>query len=96
VKAYFCIICPSCVDKAIINSKDNIEEIQAIFNLRPLRNAINEIKQENDVVIIETYAIVKVYLAKTRPLIQVSKKVQTSVYILKWNNDSYLIDFAKN
>jgi hypothetical protein len=96
VKACFCIICPSCVGKAIINSEDNIEEIRAIFNSRPLRDAMNEIEQENDVVIIETYATVKAYLAKTRPLIQVGKKVQTSVHIPEWNNDSHLVDFAEN
>lgn len=27
VKACFCIICPYCVDKGILNDEDNIEEI---------------------------------------------------------------------
>lgn len=40
---------------------------------------MNKIKQEKDVIIIKIYITVKAYLAKTRPLIQVGKKVQTSV-----------------
>jgi hypothetical protein len=79
VKACFCIICPYCVGKAITNGQDNIEEIRSIFSSKLLRDAMNDIERENEIVIIETCRMVEAYLAKTRPLIEVGKKVQTSV-----------------
>lgn len=40
---------------------------------------MNDIEKENDIVIIATYKMVNAYLAKARPLIEVGKKLQTSV-----------------
>jgi hypothetical protein len=76
--------------KAIINSEDNIEEIRAIFNSKPLCDAMNAIEQENDIVIIETYATIKAYLATTR-----ARRCE-SVSTHHWNNDSHFMGFAKN
>ena len=57
VKACFCIICPYYVNKVIINCENNIKEIRAIFNSRSLHDVMNEIKQENDIVIVETCTV---------------------------------------
>jgi hypothetical protein len=59
VNACFCIICPYCVNKAIINCENNIEEIRTIFNSRSFHDVMNEIKQENDIVIVETCKMVE-------------------------------------
>ncbi len=63
---------------------------RAILNSKPLRDAMNDIERDNDVVFTETYETVKAYLAKTRPL------MQTSVHTPEWNNVSYFVGFAEN
>jgi hypothetical protein len=48
---------------------------------------MKNIEKENDIVIIGTYEMVKAYFIKVRPLIEVGKKVRTSVQAL----DSLLV-----
>jgi hypothetical protein len=98
VKAAFCIVCPECLDRMVIDNEVDtnevdIDKVRRKTESKLSRDVINDIKRANDIVISPaTYQMAKAYLAKTRPLIEVGEKVEVDVP--GWDNLSLALMLA--